>query len=482
MTVRTINTTITGPVTFGSYGTISVTNLGVVTATGTGGAGIAINGNPANGRDVLINSGQVSGSVVGVYVAPGEIVTNQSGGRIEGGAYGVLGFGAITNAGTIAGGTFALHFYSDAGNRLVADPGAVFIGTVAGGVAADSGGEATLEFASGASGGTFSGLGSHYVNFQQISVDAGATWTAGGTNTIASGQTLTDGGSLTFTSAPVGSGSLAFGGSGITLAADGGASFGPSIVGLLGNTIELVGVAESSTALNGYILTLSGGTTLSLGRSYTAGQIGVTNNGTDTFITACFAGGTEIMTARGPIAVEALREGEHVMTASGRLAPVAWIGHRRVDLRRHVRPDEVMPVRVLAGALGDGVPARDLLLSPDHAVLVDGYLVPVRYLVNGQSIVQERREAVTYWHVELDRHDLVLAEGAACESYLDTGNRDAFEGEAAMALHPEFGRDHALAVWEARSCAPILFDPADLTLRGLHLGLMVRAERLARAA
>lgn len=128
------------------------------------------------------------------------------------------------------------------------------------------------------------------------------------------------------------------------------------------------------------------------------------------------------------------------------------------------------------------MPTQDLVLSPDHAVFVEGRLVPVRYLVNGRSIVAEHRDSVTYWHVELDRHDLVLAEGAACESYLDTGNREAFEGEAAMALHPEFGRDLALAVWERQACAPILFDPADLALRARHTRLMARAERQAATA
>jgi hypothetical protein len=75
-----------------------------------------------------------------------------------------------------------------------------------------------------------------------------------------------------------------------------------------------------------------------------------------------------------------------------------------------------------------GAPRRDLFLSPDHAVFVDGALIPVRYLANGATIVQERRDQVSYWHVELDRHAVILAEGLACESYLDTGNRASFTG------------------------------------------------------
>jgi hypothetical protein len=175
------------------------------------------------------------------------------------------------------------------------------------------------------------------------------------------------------------------------------------------------------------------------------------------------------------VAVEALTTEDLLLTATGRLAPVRWIGHRRTDLRRHPSPHDVMPVRVRAGAFSEKVPVRDLVLSPDHAVLMEGHLVPIRHLINGQSIVQETREAVTYWHVELDRHDVLLAEDLACETYLDTGNRHAFEGEATMALHPAFGRDHALAMWQEAGCAPILMDTADPTLRALHLRLLVRA-------
>ena len=216
----------------------------------------------------------------------------------------------------------------------------------------------------------------------------------------------------------------------------------------------------------------------------TASGVGVSGEtlGQFTGSSACYCSGTRIATARGRVAVEALREGDLVITAGGRLAPIRWLGHRRTSLRQHPRPFDVMPVRVLAGAFGEGLPCRDLVLSPDHAVFVDGYLVPVRYLVNGQSIVQEMREAITYWHVEVDRHDVILAEGLSCETYLDTGNRDAFENDAgAMALHPEFSpQDFARQVWKEHGCAPILVDPAEPTLRALHTRVLAAATRAPR--
>jgi hypothetical protein len=134
---------------------------------------------------------------------------------------------------------------------------------------------------------------------------------------------------------------------------------------------------------------------------------------------ACFGAGTRILTAGGEIAVEALRMGDRVRLARGGSAPVRWLGHRRVVSQA---------VRVRAGAFGAGMPMRDLVLSPDHAVFFGGALVPVRHLLNGATVAREAVDAVTYWHVELSAHDVILAEGLAAESYLDTGNRTAFAG------------------------------------------------------
>ncbi len=168
---------------------------------------------------------------------------------------------------------------------------------------------------------------------------------------------------------------------------------------------------------------------------------------------ACFAAGTRILTTGGERAVEALVAGDVVPTLCGRgLAEVVWLGHRRVECARHPRPEAVWPIRVAAGAFGPGRPHRDLWLSPDHAVFADGVLIPVRLLVNGGSIRQEAAAAVTWWHVELTRHDVLLAEGLACESFLDTGNRAAFSNGGSVVMAQA---DFALGVWEAQSCAPL---------------------------
>jgi T5SS/PEP-CTERM-associated repeat protein len=171
----------------------------------------------------------------------------------------------------------------------------------------------------------------------------------------------------------------------------------------------------------------------------------------------CFAAGTLIETRNGPRPVESLRESDQVRTLlGGGSMPVVWLGQRAVDCARHPRPEKVWPVRVAVGAFGAGQPARALYLSPDHAVHVNDVLIPVRYLINGTSIRQEKRETVTYYHVELDRHEVIVAEGLAVESYLDTGDRAAFaNGGGLMMLHPEFGTGPG-DVWEMAGCAPVV--------------------------
>jgi hypothetical protein len=147
-----------------------------------------------------------------------------------------------------------------------------------------------------------------------------------------------------------------------------------------------------------------------------------------TITALCFCSGTRLRTTRGEVAVEGLEVGDQAVTASGAARPIVWIGQRTID-----RPSpEQAPVRVMAGAFGEGLPARDLRLSPGHAVCVDmmgEVLIPVGQLVNGVSIVREAVAEVTYWHVELASHDVLLADGLGCESYMDAGNRVFFGRE-----------------------------------------------------
>ncbi len=135
---------------------------------------------------------------------------------------------------------------------------------------------------------------------------------------------------------------------------------------------------------------------------------------------ACYCRGTMILTDKGQVAVESLAIGDMVVTAAGAAKAVRWLGIRAVS-SRFADPVRAYPVRVRANAIDDNVPARDLLVSPDHALLIDGNLIQAGALVNGTSIVREKNvpETFNYYHVELAEHDLILAENAPAETFVD---------------------------------------------------------------
>lgn len=152
----------------------------------------------------------------------------------------------------------------------------------------------------------------------------------------------------------------------------------------------------------------------------------------------CFMPGTLVRTPAGEVAVEHLVIGDQVLTSSGETAPVRWIGRQTVS-RRFL--DELrLPVRIRAGALAAGVPCRDLVVSPDHAILVEGVLVQAGSLVNGSSILRERDAPTifTYYHVEVDDHALILAENTPAETFIDNVGRMNFDNwHEHEALYPQ---------------------------------------------
>lgn len=158
-------------------------------------------------------------------------------------------------------------------------------------------------------------------------------------------------------------------------------------------------------------------------------------------VVACYCAGTLILTDRGEVAVEALAIGDRVVTAGGAVRPIRWLGQRSYAGRFLAGRQALLPVRLRAGCLGSGLPRRDLRVSPDHAMLLDGLLAPARCLVNGTTIVRDGDVAqVEYFHVELDSHDAILAEGAASETFLDDDSRGVFHNAAEhAALYPDAG-------------------------------------------
>jgi hypothetical protein len=138
-----------------------------------------------------------------------------------------------------------------------------------------------------------------------------------------------------------------------------------------------------------------------------------------------------VRTPDGEVEVEKLRCRDLVVTADGRNMPIRWLG-RQTIATRFGDPLRVLPIRIKASALAENVPSRDLLVSPDHAIFVDGVLIQAGALVNGSSIVRERNVpgVFTYYHVELDDHSLILAENTPTETFVDNVDRLGFDNWA----------------------------------------------------
>ena len=225
---------------------------------------------------------------------------------------------------------------------------------------------------------------------------------------------------------------------------------------------QLTIVADGQTS----ILNLSGG-------NY-AGDIVNTHTGTgyngapSQFVfldSVCFAQGTLIRTVDGERAVETLVAGDLVaVKEAGRTSfqPVKWIGYRKLTLDDRAIAAGLAPVRIKRGAMAEGLPARDLLVSPPHCMFIDGKLIPAKLLVNDMTIVHETAlTSVEYYHIEMDKHSVLIAEGIETESYLDTGNRAFFSNAGlALILHPEFHVNAGLSCWETDACAPLAVSPA----------------------
>jgi glycosyltransferase involved in cell wall biosynthesis len=468
---------------FVSGDTGTITNRGTIIGTATDAVYLGAGGTIVNGAG-NVTGALIQGGGYGIRAFGPSTVTNF--GTIEGGVGIAFDDSAstLTNAGTIlttntAAGAFSVQF--GAGNdRLVLDPGATF---GANGYVNAGGGTNTLELAAGASAGTLGVIAlsgaSGYVGFSAINVDAGAHWTLGAiTNSVTNGTPIIigNGGSLDVTGDILGAATFALGGGSLTLAGaiDGATSFNfiddGSHVGPDALTLDDVAPASTSfdNAITGFgyldeILlpnltfdTNVAPTVDTIGNTVTLGLEGggsfVFNNfafqsGEPTSLTvgahslqdaACYLHGTRILTDGGEVAVEDLSIGDRVMTLSGAAKPIKWIGRRSYVAAFAASNRNVIPILIRAGALGENIPHRDLYVSPLHAMFVDGVLIPAEHLVNGVSILRcHDIDPIRYFHIELERHDVIFADGAPAESFVDCDSRGMFHNAAEFAaLYP----------------------------------------------
>ncbi|KUF10184.1 Hint domain-containing protein [Pseudoponticoccus marisrubri] len=143
----------------------------------------------------------------------------------------------------------------------------------------------------------------------------------------------------------------------------------------------------------------------------------------------CFTPGTRILTATGEVPIEALREGDLVQTKDNGLQEVCWTGSRRMTGARLFAMPKLRPIRIRAGAFGIGEPGEEIIVSPEHRMLLKGVvaralfntpevLVAARDLVNGRSVTLDTQSReVTYHHLLLPRHEVLFANGLETESF-----------------------------------------------------------------
>ena len=165
----------------------------------------------------------------------------------------------------------------------------------------------------------------------------------------------------------------------------------------------------------------------------------------DANLAFCFLQGTVIRTPTGDQAIETLAIGDTILTAAGGTTTVEWIGRQSVAPR--FAAPRLMPVRIAAGALGFGLPETDLHVTADHGMILDGLVVNAGALVNGSTITalspDDLPDRVTYYHIETAAHDVILANGAAAETFIDYAGRRGFDNYAEFVAL--FGPDRPVA-------------------------------------
>jgi hypothetical protein len=168
----------------------------------------------------------------------------------------------------------------------------------------------------------------------------------------------------------------------------------------------------------------------------------------------CFLKGTKIRTAEGEGRVEDLAVGDMLPTMFGGVRPIQWIGRYSIKKSDRSKPwvKEALPVRIARSALAPNVPRADLFVTAGHALLIDGVLVPAEMLIDGTTVKRfEAREyaELEFFHIKLERHDVIYAEGAPVETLLKV--------DESAANFAEYFRRYGAPRIEGARCAPHVY-------------------------
>lgn len=320
-------------------------------------------------------------------------------------------------------------------------------------------------------------------------VNGAGVVTLNGNNSFTGGTTIDTGSTLEIgATGTAGSGAITFSGSSDTLKLDGTTMPSNTLNGFAaGDRIDLAGIAFDNTGS----VSLIGGNELQItenshtydlqlnpAQSFGGDFFHIANDGNNGSMitedtTPCYCRGTLIRTQDGDRPVENLSIGDLIVTAGGEALPLKWIGRRSYRGWPAAGNADVQPILFKAGSIADHVPARDLYVSPEHAMFLDGMLVPAFHLVNGISILKTSGiEEIDYFHLEFDRHVIIIAENALAESFVDDESRMLFHNAAEYPrLYPNAPRGG----W-AEFCAPRVEDGYELyalqqtlTARAAHL-------------
>ena len=168
---------------------------------------------------------------------------------------------------------------------------------------------------------------------------------------------------------------------------------------------------------------------------------------------SCFLAGARVHTPSGLVLVEDLRAGDEIVTyvdGAEITSPLIWTGEARCVVNPYLSDDEAgYPVRILRGALAQGIPSEDLLITSEHCLFFENSFIPVRMLVNGRTIFYDKTVTTyAYYHIEVSNHAIIMVNGVKTESYLNTGSRRNFrvsEGIMRFKEKPHNWIDHAAA-------------------------------------
>ncbi len=399
---------------------------------GKGGFGAGNAGNGGGGAGSAQGGGGGLGAGGDVFVQQGGTLVIQAGSLAAGT---VTGGGASSGGGTGHG--FGDGIFLQGSQTITLAPLTGQILTIAGGVTDQTGADTANAYNTpGAGALAISGAGLVVLKPAAANGYTGGT-VIGGTATLDIGTTGAAGsGSITFA---VGAHAMLRVDSGIALANTIKSFTSIDVIDLPG----IIALTATTTLAAGNILTVNDGSghtaTLHLDptQNFSGAHFTPYNDGAGGTAVACYCAGTRIATPGGEVPIEDLRIGDLVETHSGEAVPVKWIGQRSYGAGAVAANRQLRPVRIAAHALAAGVPARELLVSSEHALLVDGALIPAASLVNGRSVTRVDARHVHYLHLELERHDLITAEGCPAESFVDHASRCRFQNAAEYdALYP----------------------------------------------